>query len=64
MDLATAATMCRVNERMYMQTIPFVMGHMDFRAFVKTIKIMPIESGNVSVYLMTPSNHSARALMS
>jgi hypothetical protein len=51
MDLATAATMCRVNERMYMQAIPFVMRYMDFRTFVKTIRLMPKEPGNVSVSL-------------
>jgi hypothetical protein len=51
MDLSTLATMCRVNERMYMQAIPFVMAYMDFRTFVKTIRLMPKEPGNVSVSL-------------
>jgi hypothetical protein len=63
MDLATAATMCRVNERMYMQAIPFVMSHMDFRTFVKTMRAMPKEAGNVSVYIITRSNHSACVLI-
>jgi hypothetical protein len=50
MDLATAATMCRVNRRMYEQAIHRLARAMDLLTLVRTLDRIPLHGSAVSLY--------------